>query len=522
MKTNKIKTISLLLSLGMIISIVLGASFPIASYAKEESHNIEVILQQTSQHMIKNKNSFIEAWPIMGLVRSGAKDIDNMSGTYVTGLKKELLQKKGVLTTSKYSDYSRAILALTSLGIDPKQIQGYNLLDYLSDLEKITIQGINGPLWALLAIDSNDYQAPISTETLIAYILEKEKPTGGWALSIDMPEADVDITAMVLTSLSKYKDRADVKPYIERGLEYLSKAQKPNGGFETLETINSESSSQVIIALSSLKIDLTKDIRFIKNGNTVIDTLIKSFYNGKGGFYHIENGNVDKIATEQAFMALVAYSRFKEGKPALYDMTAVPISVDEKLETEAEKLENPFKDIESDIEKEAIIGLNKMGIIKGITKTEFMGNKNISRAEFATLLARAFNKEQSQNHGFSDVHAVDWFSGYVGAAKIGRLIDGYEDNTFKPLANISRQEAAMVIYNAAKVNALDVKMEEVELRNYLSQFPDYIQIADWSRVAMGFAVKKGYIRNDILNIEPKRDASRSEVAGMLYRLLKDM
>ncbi len=511
MKLNNIKKISLLLSIGMIISIMLGTSFPIASYAKEESHNIELILEQTSEHMVKNKESFIEAWPIMGLVRYGAKDIDNMSETYVTSLKKELLQKKGVLTKSKYSDYSRAILALTSLGIDPKQIQGYNLLDYLTDLEKITIQGINGPLWALLAIDSNDHKAPISAETLITYILENEKPGGGWALSTDMPKADVDITAMVLTSLSKYKDRADVKPYIERALLYLSNAQKPNAGFETLETINSESSSQVIIALSSLKIDLAKDNRFIKNGKNIIDSLIKSFYNGEGGFYHIENGNVDKIATEQAFMALVAYSRFKEMEPSLYDMTAVTIVVDENLETEPEKFDNPFIDIEKDVEKEAIIQLNNKGTIKGMTETEFMPDKSITRAEFATLLARAFNKVETQNHGFSDVKESDWFSGYVGAAKAAGLINGYTNNTFEPEKNISREEAAMVIYNTAKVMRLNVKMEDVELRNYLSQFPDYNQIADWSRDAMGFAVKKGYIPDDILNIEPKRDATRSEV-----------
>ena len=65
-------------------------------------------------------------------------------------------------------------------------------------------------------------------------------------------------------------------------------------------------------------------------------------------------------------------------------------------------------------------------------------------------------------------------------------------------------------------------MGEVELRNYLSQFPDYLEIAKWGKEAMGFSVKKAYISNSILNIEPKRDATRSEVAGMLYRLLKDI
>lgn len=510
MKLNNIKRISILLSIALMISIILGASFPMLSYAKAESGNIEKVLQQTLEYMMTNKEGFSDAWPIIGVARQGSKDMDKISGSYITNLKKQLHENKGILTTNKYSDYSKVILVLTSLGMDPKNIEGYNLLENLSDMDKLTIQGINGPVWALLAIDSNDYTSPISKETLIDYLLEKEIPGGGWALSTDMPEADVDITAMVLTSLSKYKDRADVKPYIERGLQYLSKAQKPNGGFETLSAFNSESSSQVIIALTSLKIDPLTDSRFIKNGNSVIDNLFDNFYNGKGGFSHLKNSAVNKIATEQAFLALVSYTRLKANKLSLYDMTDMKIIVEDGSEQETEETKNPFIDIGNDIEKVAIIELNKKGIIEGITQIEFQPNKSISRAEFATLLSRALGKEETHKHGFIDVKQTDWFSGHVGAAKTSALINGYPDNTFKPLANITRQEAAMIIYNTAKMKGIDVSIGDTELRNYLSQFPDYIQIADWSRVAMGFAVKKGYMPDEILNIEPKRDATRSE------------
>ena len=522
MKLN-LKKISMLLSVALLLSMVVGGFSPSKTYAKMDSPSIEKVLQETAEYMIENKEGFSDAWPVFTLVRSGTKGMDSMSDLYLANLKKELIQKKGVLTSSKYSDYSRAIIVLTSIGIDPRNIQGYNLLDNLKDMKEITIQGMNGPLWALLAINSHNYSAPISEEILIKYILEHEKPGGGWSLSSHISEvADVDITAMVLTSISKYKDRVDVKPYIERALNFLSNSQKSNGGFETLSTLNSESSSQVIIALSSLNIDPTKDTRFIKNGHSVMDSLINNFYNGKGGFLHIENGKVDKIATEQALMALTAYKRFKEGKPGLYDLTNKVISVADYEEIQVEERVNPFLDIENDLEKIEIIELNKMGIIKGVTETEFMPNKSITRAEFATLLTRVFNKEESHNHGFSDVKQSDWFSGYVGAAKSLGLINGYPDNTFKPNANISREEAAMIIYNAAKEMGIPTNMEEVELRNYLSQFPDYLEIAQWSRFAMGFAVKKNYIRNEILNIEPKRVATRSEVAGMLFRFLQDI
>lgn len=77
----------------------------------------------------------------------------------------------------------------------------------------------------------------------------------------------------------------------------------------------------------------------------------------------------------------------------------------------------------------------------------------------------------------------------------------------------------MIIYNTAKLQKIDTTMSEDEIRNNISQFPDYLEIANWSKEAMAFGVKKGYIPNNILNIEPTRPATRSEVAGMLYRLL---
>ena len=517
---NNFKRISIILSIAFIISII-GGAFQNKSYAKADTANIEKVLNETLEYMLKNKEGFSDAWAVIGMARNNNYSVDNISETYVKTLKKELNDKKGILSISKYSDYSKAIIALTSLGISPENVGGYNLLLNLIDMEKITIQGINGPLWALLAINSNNYTSTISKETLINHILTHEIKGGGWSLSSDTA-ADVDITAMVLTSISKYKNRSDVMPYIERGVEFLSNSQNADGGFETLSQVNSESSSQVIIALSSLGIDALNDSRFIKNNKSIMDDLIQNFYNGQGGFYHLKNGNVDKIATEQGFLALTAYSRFKKGEKSLYDMSDIKVIVEDNQGSDTEITKNPFMDIDSDDEKEAIIHLNKMGIIKGMTETQFQPNKSISRAELATLLARALGKGENQDHGFSDVKKGDWYSGYIGSAKQLGLINGYPDNTFKPNSNITREEAAMIIYNGAKANGIDVTMGEVELRNYLSQFPDYLDIAKWGKEALGFSVKKAYISNSILNIEPKRDATRSEVAGMLYRLLKDI
>ena len=56
-------------------------------------------------------------------------------------------QKNWILTRTKYSDYSKLIMALTSIGIDAQDVGGHNLFEYLADYENVKMQGINGPIW---------------------------------------------------------------------------------------------------------------------------------------------------------------------------------------------------------------------------------------------------------------------------------------------------------------------------------------------------------------------------------------
>ena len=76
------------------------------------------------------------------------------------------------------------------------------------------------------------------------------------------------------------------------------------------------------MALTALGIDPNTDERFVKNGNSAIDALLKYYVNG-GGFKHILNGQRDGMGTEQAYYALTAYYRFLMEETRLYDMTDV-------------------------------------------------------------------------------------------------------------------------------------------------------------------------------------------------------
>lgn len=267
-------------------------------------------------------------WEVIGLARSDLNIDKTYFEKYQNNAVNTLVEKNGVLSTAKYTEYSRVILSLTSIGSDVTNVGSYNLLSYLSDFNKVKRQGINGPIWALIALDSNNYEIPTNEnpsnqttrENLIEYIISKELSNGGWALIGNTP--DPDITAMAITSLAKYyNSNEEVKKSVDSGITALTKMQNSSGEFSSFGTVNSESTSQVIVALCSLGINPDTDKRFIKNGKSPVDILL-SYYVGNG-FSHTKGSNYNQMATEQCFYGLVAYYRLCNNKNFLYNMTDV-------------------------------------------------------------------------------------------------------------------------------------------------------------------------------------------------------
>ena len=268
--------------------------------------------------------AFGSEWLVIALARSGREVPDS----YYDSVVKAVQDAGGVLSDRKFTEYSRTILALTAIGKDPTNVGGYDLLSKLADMDDVTFQGLNGAIFALIALDSNKYDVPavadggkqVTRDGLVAYILEQQLSDGGWALSGD--SADPDMTAMALQALAAYRtgDKA-VQSAVDKALKTLSGMQQADGGYSSWGTLNSESCAQVIIALTALGIDPAKDSRFAKNGLTVLDALLSFALDG--GFRHTADGERNDMATEQALCALTAYARLLDGKTALYDMTDV-------------------------------------------------------------------------------------------------------------------------------------------------------------------------------------------------------
>jgi len=252
------------------------------------------------------------------------------------------------LSNAQSTENARLIVALTSLGVDASSIMVldnvYDIVSRLGNRHNETTdemwgerQGLNGPIWSLIALNSRGWDAPyevsdrkwvggttaenpITLDERIDWILNRQLSAGGWALSGQIPNPD--ITGMAIQALTPHRTHPNVNEAIDEALDWLSESQNATGGWSNSSP---ESMSQVIAALSALGIDAQEDERFIVEGGYNPITALLDFRHESGGFWRgtSENAhlNADIMATEQAAYALVAYYRFVNGMNSLYDMS---------------------------------------------------------------------------------------------------------------------------------------------------------------------------------------------------------
>ena len=178
-----------------------------------------------------------------------------------------------------------------------------------------------------------------------------------------------------------------------------------------------------------------------------------------------------------------------------------------------------FADISGHKDKTAIEALASRGIINGKTENSFEPNSTMTRAEFATIIARGLGLSEKKESVFHDVTENDWFYNYVNTAYGYGIIKGISENEFNPNGLITREEAAVMVTRAAVLCGIDTDMEAVAVRDVLSQFFDYVKASDWAKPALAFCYDKGILDSSVMDILPKEAATRGAIASMLYNLL---
>lgn len=276
-------------------------------------------------------------WIAIALAFSGETDaygdyLERLEA-YVTDSYKE----KGGLDEVAATPYQRCVLTILALGGEPqafgKDAEGdpINMLSegtYYFKGDSLGAQGITGHIYALLALDTKNYQLPedavYTRENMIRAILENQSEDGGFSLSGN--GNDVDITAMALQALAPYKEQQAVNTAIEKALEWLSGEMPQYGTFVSGTSETCESTAQVIQAMCALELEVTGEERFQKNGMTPWEGM-QQFRLEDGTYVHtLEEQNGNLIATEQALLALEAMQVRESQERWLLDYSTYELS----------------------------------------------------------------------------------------------------------------------------------------------------------------------------------------------------
>ena len=536
-------------AVGLLLAVCMALSLSAPALAVSDTE-LQSDVTASAAYMVKTVSnpqvgSIGGEWAVLGLARSGYSVPESYYQNYYAAVETYVKACRGVLHEKKYTEYSRVIVALTAIGRDPANVAGYNLLTPLGDFDKTVWQGINGPIWALIALDSGKYAMPVnksaakqaSRQMYVDEILARQLDDGGWNLTDrgGSGSADPDITGMALQALAKYQDQSAVKTTTDKALSCLSKMQSADGGFASWGTANSESCVQVIVALCELGVKLD-DSRFVKNGHTMLENLLR-FRRADGSFQHTADGSGNnQMSTEQGFYGLVSAQRAASGKASLYRMTdALTVSsgsgsglgkgaglAGKNAAVQAVSITSPgksFDDITNSADRTAIEALAARGIITGKTDTAFDPDATMTRAEFTAIVVRALGLTPQAVTKFADVKSTDWCAGYVGTAYTFGIVNGTSDTAFTPGGTITRQAAAAMVARAAKLCGMDTAYTTAAARDVLAQFSDYVKCADWAVPSLAFCYDKGILDSSALTVQPQKAVLRGEVAQMLFNLL---
>jgi beta-N-acetylglucosaminidase len=167
------------------------------------------------------------------------------------------------------------------------------------------------------------------------------------------------------------------------------------------------------------------------------------------------------------------------------------------------------------LEKEMRAMVEK-GIIKGYGKGIYKPGDDVSRGEFATFLSRALNLPQIQENTFKDVSPSSALANGINSASAVGIVSGYNDGTFKPNKNVTREQMAAMIYRALLYKGYEDVGSKLSFKDSGSinpQFKPAVAMNVYYRIINGYNVDGGS------EFRPKNDAARDQAAAFIYRML---
>ena len=254
----------------------------------------------------------VSDWVAIAVSRTGTEGDTSAYRKALERYVTRMYREQGGLDRLRATEWQRTALTALALGADPtafgrdKNGRSVNLLAdgvyQFTAAKSLGTQGLNGWIFGLIALDSARFAVPEDAVYTRAAILQAlvaaQEPEGGFGLTVG--NSDVDLTAMTLQALAPYQnstvtytgtsgESVTIREVVRRALAWLSDQQTAEGDFISWDAANLESTAQVIIALCSLGVDPATDARFVKNGISAVDGLMR---------YRLDDGTFRHILTD--------------------------------------------------------------------------------------------------------------------------------------------------------------------------------------------------------------------------------
>ncbi|MBP1991153.1 S-layer homology domain-containing protein [Paenibacillus eucommiae] len=185
------------------------------------------------------------------------------------------------------------------------------------------------------------------------------------------------------------------------------------------------------------------------------------------------------------------------------------------------EFDKSFNDITTHWSKNDVQLLANKLVVDGVTDTTFQPERNITRAEFAALVVRSLGLDGTTGtaNPFNDVNSSAWYASVVATAAQAKIIDGYEDGTFRPNAQITREELSAMVIRALKYAGVNTDITAAQQSELLGKFTDSNRIV-WAQQEIAAAIHAGIIDGMTdTTIGSNQQATRAQSATMLKRFL---
>ena len=179
--------------------------------------------------------------------------------------------------------------------------------------------------------------------------------------------------------------------------------------------------------------------------------------------------------------------------------------------------EERFLDLSGHWGRSSILALAEKGLVNGMDEHHFEPDRKVTRAMFVTILGRMNGGVEtlSAPSSFRDVLPEDWFAPYVDWAASCGVVTGYDDGTFAPNREITREQMALILVRYC--DAFGRRLPEGEAG---APFTDEGSISPWAFEAVLAARAAGLINGrDDGSFDPQGTATRAEMCAVIARLM---